>query len=99
MQVHISRWVDKKAFIHLYNEIQLCHEKEGNLTFCNCMNGPGEYYATWNKPVRERQIPLDLIYMWHLMNKINKQNRNRLIDVENRLIADRGEEGWGTGWK
>ena len=25
------------------------------------------------------------------MNKINKQNRNRLIDMENRLMVARGE--------
>ena len=31
--------------------------------------------------------------MWNLDNKINKQNRNRLIDAENRLIVERGEKG------
>ena len=33
------------------------------------------------------------------MNKINKQNRNRFIDTENRLTAVRREEGWGLGEK
>ena len=28
------------------------------------MGGPGEHYAKWNKPVRERQIPYDFTYMW-----------------------------------
>lgn len=33
--------------------------------------------------------------MWALKNKINKQtNRNRLTDIENRLMVVRGE---GTG--
>ena len=32
----------------------------------------GEYYAEWNKPVKERQIPYDFTYMWNPMNKINK---------------------------
>ena len=27
------------------------------------MDGPGEYYAKWNKPVRERQIPMISLYV------------------------------------
>ena len=65
------RWVDKKDEVHLYNGILLGHEKQGNLTFWGSMDGTGEYYAKWNKPVRERQIPRDLTYMWNLMNRIN----------------------------
>ena len=53
-QVFISRWVDTKAVIHLYNEILLSCKKEGNVTFSNSMHGPREYCAMWNKPVRER---------------------------------------------
>ena len=34
------------------------------------MDGPGEHYAKRTKPIRERQIPYDLTYMWNLMNKI-----------------------------
>ena len=30
---------------------------------------------------------------------MNKQNRNRLIDSENRLMDARGEVGWGIGEK
>ena len=69
--VPISRWVDKKAVIHLHNEILLSREKEGNLTLCNSMDGLGKHCAKWNKPVRERQVPYDFTYMWNLMNKIN----------------------------
>ena len=60
------------------------------------MNGPGEYYAKRNKPVRKRQIPYYFTYMWNLVNKINKQDRNRLIDTENRLKVVRGERVWGA---
>ena len=38
---------------------------------CDNVDGPGEHYAMWNKPVREQQIPYDLIHMWNLMNKLN----------------------------
>ena len=42
-----------------------------------------------------RQIPYDFTYMWNLINKTNeqtKQNRNRLIDKENKLMvgSDKG---------
>ena len=32
--------------------------------------------------------------MWNLKNKINKQNRNRLTDTENRLTVAGGEVDW-----
>ena len=58
-QVCISRWVDKITMGHLHNEILLSFKKEENFTICYSMGGPGEHYAKWNKPVRERQIPND----------------------------------------
>ena len=53
------------------------------------MDGPGEFYAKLKKQVRERLVPSELTHMWNRMNKINKQNRNRLTD--NRLTVLRGE--------
>ena len=59
------------AFKKLRNEILLGSKKKKkerkkekkeikeNLNLCNSMNGPGEYYAKWNKPGRERQVPYD----------------------------------------
>ena len=44
-QVAISRWVDKKAVVHLPSGIFLSHKKEGNLTLCDSKDGPGKYYA------------------------------------------------------
>ena len=41
VQVSISRWVDKKAVVHLHNGLLLGHKKEENPTFCNNMDGPG----------------------------------------------------------
>ena len=38
-------------------------KKEENFTLCNSMDGPGEHYAKWNKPVRERQIPYDFTHV------------------------------------
>ena len=53
------------------NGILHSKKKEGTPTFCNRMDGTGEYYAKCKKPVGERQIPYDLTYNRNLMNKIN----------------------------
>ena len=47
-------------------------EEEETLTFYDSSDRLGENYAKWIKPVSERQIPHDRIYMWNLMNTINK---------------------------
>ena len=60
-QASISRWVGKKAVVHLHNRILLSIKKKGNFTLCDSMDGPVEHYAKWNKPVRERQVQYLLI--------------------------------------
>ena len=54
---------------HLHNWILHGHKNRENFTGCDSMDGPGEHYAKWNKPVRETQLPYDFIHMWDLMNK------------------------------
>ena len=34
-------------------EYYLSVRKKKNFTLCDSMDGPGEHYAKWNKPVRE----------------------------------------------
>ena len=46
----------KTTMEHLHNGILLDYKKEENFTLCDSMDGTGEHYAKWNKPVRERQI-------------------------------------------
>ena len=70
VQVSICRWVNKTTMGHLQNGLLGC-KKEKSFTLCDSMDGPGEHYAKWNKPFRERQIPYDFINMWNLMNKLN----------------------------
>ena len=62
----ISGSVDKKVVIHLHNGVVIGGKKEGNVTFCNSMDAPGEY-----KPSKEKQVPYDFPHMWSLMNKLN----------------------------
>ena len=59
-QVPISRWVDKTTMGHLHNGILLNRNKEENFTLCDSLDGPGEHYTKWSKPVRERLIPYDM---------------------------------------
>ena len=44
-------------------------QKEGMSTLCDRMDGTGEYYAKWNKPVGERQILYDITNKSNLMKK------------------------------
>jgi len=41
-------------YLHIYNGMLLSHQKEWNLTICDHMDGPREYYTKWNKSDRER---------------------------------------------
>ena len=55
-QVSISRWVDETTTGHLRNGILVSCKKEENSTICDSVNGSGEHYAKYNKPVRKRQM-------------------------------------------
>ena len=67
----ISKLVDETAMGHLHNGVLLSYKKEENFILCDNMDGPGEHYAKWNKPVREKQIPYDFTHLWNLMKKLN----------------------------
>ena len=52
------------------------------------MDRPRGYYAQWNKPHREGQIPYDFTYLWSIKTKQNKkQNSVRFIDTEKWLVV------------
>ena len=52
-------------------EYCLAIKKKKIFFLCDSLGRPGEHYAKWNKPVRERQMPYDFTHMWNLMNKRN----------------------------
>ena len=95
-EVPISRWVDKKDVAHLCNGIVLSHKKERNLPFCDSIDRPRERYAKWNKPVRERLVPYDFIYIWNLKNNRNKQNRSGFMDINRKQTVGLQR---GGGWR
>ena len=52
--------------------MELCNKKRHKKKYpLDSMDGPGEHYAKWKKPVTERQIPYDFTHVWNLMNKLN----------------------------
>ena len=56
------------------------------------MFGHGDYHTKWSKSDRKRQISYDIAYMQNLKKMIQMnflQNRNRLTDLENKLIVTR----------
>ena len=66
---------------------------------CSNMDGPRDYHTKWSQSDRERQISYDISYMWNI-KKYHKwtylQNRNRVTDVENKLMVTKGKSaGWG----
>ena len=69
-QVSINRWVDKTIMGHLHNRILLSRIIEENFILCDSMDGPGEHYGKWNKPVRRREIPYDFTHMWNLTKNV-----------------------------
>ena len=66
----VDEWIKQLWDIYTM-EYYSAIKKEESFTLCNTMDGPGEHYAKWNKPVREKQIPYDFTHMWNLMNKLD----------------------------
>ena len=70
-------------------------QTERSPTLHDSMNGTGEYYAKWNKPSSERQIPYDLTYKWNLMNKTNKWGKqNQRHWNKEQTDSDQMGVGW-----
>ena len=90
-----DRWMNKEDVVHIYNGILLSHLKKWNVIWSK-MDGPGDYHTKWSKSDRERQISYDTTYR-QTLKKWNKwtylQNRNRLTDIENKLMVTKGESG------
>ena len=59
----ICRWEPTDMYeVNVYNGI-LATKNTEILLFCNNVDGPREYYTTWNKSDRERQILYVITYM------------------------------------
>ena len=69
------------------------------------MDGPGDYHlSSEGSQTEKKQASYDIIYMHKLKKKLYKwtylQNRNRLTDLENKLMVTRREgRQAGTDWE
>ena len=70
-QVPISKWVDKKAVVHLHNGILLCHKKEEILPFATAWMGLEKIMLNEISPSEHKYHMISLI--WNLISKINYQ--------------------------
>ena len=86
--------MDHKTMLHLHNIILHSRKKEGAPTLHNSMDGTGEHYANWNKPVSERQMAYDFTCKWNLVNKTNKQAKYNQIHW-NKEHTDRNQREVG----
>lgn len=61
------------------------------------MNGPRDYYTKWSKSGKKDNYHMYHVYVeseiWH--KGTYWQNRNRLIELENKFMVTKGERGGG----
>ena len=91
----IGEWTKKMWYIYIYthNGIPLNYKKWNN-AICSNTDWPKDYHI---KSDKERQISYGITYMSNLKNNWYKWtylwNRNRLTDIENKLMVTKGESG------
>ena len=73
--------------------ILLIHEKKHIWISSNKVDEPRANFTEWSKSEWERQIYYNITYMWNLERWCN---RNRVTDVENRLM---GRKTGGMFWE
>ena len=91
----VHQWMDKKLW-YMHTMEYCWARKEGNFIFHNSMGQPRGCYAKWNKPVRERQIPYHLTYMWNVKNNLNEKT-GRKQSHSYREQSDGCQSGEGLG--
>ena len=62
----ISRWMDKKAVVHIHIGVLLSHSKEYIWISSNEVDETGAYYTEWSKPERKTPIQYTNAYIWNL---------------------------------
>lgn len=61
------------------------------------MDGPRRYYVKWSKSDKDKYCMISSLC--NLKNKRKKENRNRFIGKESKLMVARGGGGYEDGWK
>ena len=60
---------------------------------CSNVGVPRDDHTKWSKSEKERQMPYEESKNWFKWT--NLQNRNRLIDLANKLMLPKGKDGEG----
>ena len=98
----ISRWMDKKAVVHIHNGVLLSHKKEFIWISSDEMDETGADYTEWSKPERKTPIQYTNTYIWNLGRWQwwpCMQDRERDTDVYNGLLDSEGEGEGGMIWE
>ena len=88
----------EKDVVCIYNGILLSHKKEWNNAICSNMDTTRDYHTKWSQKDVSR-ISLYVEYkIW--LKWTYQQERNRLTDIEKRLVVAKGEGvGEGMEWE
>ena len=92
-----DEWIKKCGIYTQWNTTQPL--KKWNNATCNNMDATRDYHTKWSNSERKRQVPYDITYMRNSLFEESKiwykrtylQNRNRLTDIENKLMVTKGE--------
>ena len=90
----IDRWMDKEEVVYIHNGILLSPKKELNNTIHSDMDGPRDDMLNEIRHSNANTMWYHLYVdskIWHRWTYL--QNRNRLTDIENKLLATKGERG------
>ena len=100
-RLSISRWMDKKAVIHIHNGILLSHQKCIWIS-SNEVDETGAYYTEWSKSERKTPMQYTNTYIWNLERWQQwpyMQDSKRDTDVKNSLLDSVGEGQDGMIWE
>ena len=92
-----GEWIKKMWYICTMDYYSAIKKERNNVT-CSNMDGPRHYHTKWSKSDSERQVSYCITNMWNLKKRYKwtyLQNRNRLTDIENKLMATKGEREEG----
>ena len=97
----ISRWMDKKAVVHIHNGVLLSRKKEFIWISSDEMDETGADYTEWSKPERKTPIQYTNTYIWNLgrWQWPCMQDRKKDTDVYNGLLDSEGEGEGGMIWE
>ena len=97
-EMSISRLMDKKAVVHIYNGILLSYQKECIWISSSEVDETEAYCTEWSKSERKTPIQYNNAYIWNLERWYVRQTAKE-TDVKNGLLDSVGESEGGMIWE